>query len=250
MGNMALDTTERVAAALPVLSKYAAEADLAAAFPVESVQALRDGGLLGLLVPTQYGGLGGDLGDLVDVAQVLAGGCLSTAMIWAMHCQQVDCLVRYATPRLREELLPRIARGETYLASVTTEPGKGGHLLSAVAALQDGGGDLLTVERDAPIVTGGEYAEGFLVTMRAATEASDRQVSLVYLDRSQARVESRGEWDSLGMRATRSVGMRLSGQVPPHQIVGAPGDFRTVAVESMIPAGHLAWAACWLGAAR
>lgn len=231
------------------LAKHAARADDAAEFPVESVTALRDSGLLGLLVPARYGGLGGDLGDLVTVAQVLAGGCLSTAMIWAMHCQQVDAVVRYGSARLRAEVLPRVAAGRTYLASVTTEPGKGGHLLSASAPLGDAG-DLLAIERDAPVVTGGEHADGFLVTMRADDDASSNRVSLVYLDRSQARTQVRSGWDPLGMRATHSVGMRLTGRVPHHQLIGAPGEFRVVAVESMIPAGHLGWAACWLGAAR
>jgi acyl-CoA dehydrogenase len=44
--------------------------------------------------------------------------------------------------------------------------------------------------------------------------------------------------------------MRLRGAVPEHQVVGEHGDFKTVAVESMIPVGHLGWAAVWLGAAR
>jgi acyl-CoA dehydrogenase len=244
-----LTPVQRADAVLPVLLAHAAEADLTAAFPVASVRELRNAGLFGLLVPHEYGGLGGDLADLVEVAQVLAGGCLSTAMIWAMHGQQVDPLVRHAGPRLRDELLPRIARGEVYLASVTTEPGKGGHLLSAVSPLQADGGSL-TLERSAPIVTGGEHADGFLVTMREAADSPANRVSLVYLDRAQAHTETVSGWDPLGMRGTHSVGMRLSGAVPAYQVIGEPGGFRAVAAESMIPAGHLAWAACWLGAAR
>jgi acyl-CoA dehydrogenase len=241
-----VDTAE---ALRPVLAEHAAEADETARFPVVSVAALRASGLFGLLVPARYGGLGGDLGDLVDVAQILAGGCLSTAMIWAMHCQQVDALVRHATVELRAEVLPRIARGEVYLASVTTDAAKGGHLLTAEASLRDGVGGLV-LDRDAPIVTGGEYAEGFLITMRTAADAPDSHVSLVYADRERLTVQTRGTWDPLGMRGTRSVGMRLTGSVPEHHVVGAAGRFRAVATDSMIVAGHLGWAACWLGAAR
>lgn len=233
----------------PVLAGHAAEVDAAAVFPEASVRVLRENGLFGLLVPREYGGMGGDLGDLVAVAQVLASGCLSTALIWAMHCQQVDALVHHANPRLRDELLPRIADGQVYLASVTTDTGKGGHLLSVTAHLRESD-DLLAVERDAPIVTGGEHADGFLVTMRAAEDAPANQVTLVYVGREQVRLETRGSWEPLGMRGTRSVGMLLNGTVPAHQVVGEPGGFRTVATESMIVAGHLGWAACWLGAAR
>ena len=195
------------------------------------------------------GGLGGDLADLVEISQLLAAGCLSTALIWAMHCQQVDAINRFASPGLRKELLTRISKGELYIASVTTEPGKGGHLLTSVAPLADDDGEL-RVAREAPVVTGGEEADGFLVTMRASESARSNEVTLVYADRAQLNLVMKQDWNTLGMRGTRSVGMHLAGAVPHDQVVGAPGDFRTVAVESMAPVGHLAWAACWLGAAR
>ncbi|UNO38454.1 acyl-CoA dehydrogenase family protein [Streptomyces sp. MST-110588] len=233
----------------PVLERHAAETDAAAVFPLASVEALRAGGLFGLLVPRRYGGLGGDLRDLTEVAQILAGGCLSTAMIWATHCQQTDVLVRHAGPRLRDALLPRIARGELYLTSVTTGPDEVGHLLGATAPLRRQG-RLLSLDREAPVVTGGEHADGFLVTMRADENSTGNRVSLVYADRAQLRLEIRTGWDALGMRGTRGVGVRLRGDVPADQVVGEPGGFRDVATDSMTVTGHLGWAACWLGTAR
>lgn len=236
-------------ALLPMLREQAAATDESARFPVAAVAQLRSSGLMGLLIPAEYGGVGGDLGDLVRLAGLFGSACVSTGLIWAMHCQQVDCVVRHGNERLRAELLPRIAAGEVYLASVTTEPGKGGHLLSGRAAIETDA-DLLRFERETPILTGGGQAEGFLVTMRESPDAADRRVTLCYADRGQLELTSTGTWNTLGMRGTESLGMRLRGAVPPHQVVGAPGDFRSVAVESMIPAGHLGWAAVWLGAAR
>jgi acyl-CoA dehydrogenase len=236
-------------AVLPVLEQHAAATDRSAEFPVKAVDELRAAGLMGLLVPVAHGGSGGDLGDLVAIAGLLGSRCVSTALIWAMHCQQVDCVVRFGGERLRAELLPRIAAGDVYLASVTTEAGKGGHLLSGNAALV-GEGDLLRLDRQAPIVTGGGHAEGFLVTMRESPDADDHRVTLCYAERDQLDLETTGDWDPLGMRGTASAGMRLRGAVPAHQVVGEPGGFRAVAVESMIPAGHLGWSAVWLGAAR
>jgi acyl-CoA dehydrogenase len=234
---------------LPAITAQAQETDVSACFPKATLDTLRSNGLMGLTVPAEYGGIGGDLGDLVAIASLLGSGCASTAMIWAMHCQQVDCVVRYGSPRLREKLLPKIADGHIYLASVTTEPGKGGHLLTAGAALEgDGAG--VRFERDAPIVTGGLQAEGFLITMRESPDAADHRVTLCYADREQLDLELTVPWDTLGMRGTESPGMRLRAALPAGQIIGEPGDFRTIAIECMIPAGHLAWSAIWLGAAR
>ncbi|WP_433392199.1 acyl-CoA dehydrogenase family protein [Micromonospora sp. KLBMP9576] len=240
---------DRVAAVLPVIRDEAATIDDRAVFPAAGLAALRRSGLMGLLVPTSHGGLGGDLSDLVDVAVALAGECMSTAMIWAMHGQQVAALVAHGSERLRAELLPRIARGEVYVASVTSEKGKGGHLLTAQAALRRHDG-VLHLERDAPIVTGGEHADGFLITMRDAPDAPPDAVSAVYADRAQLELSASGSWNPLGMRGTHSGALRISGRVGGHQLVGAPGQFRAVAVRTFAPAGHVAWAACWLGAAR
>nr|WP_229715356.1 acyl-CoA dehydrogenase family protein [Mangrovihabitans endophyticus] len=240
---------EAAARVRTILRQHAGAADEQARVCEPGMAELRRSGLMGLLVPQERGGLGGDLSDLVEIAQVLADGCTSTAMIWAMHCQQADVLIHFAAQPLRDRLLPRIARGELYLASVTTGPSTGGHLLSSASPLTDTEQGLW-VDREAPIVTGGLVADGFLITMRSSPDAPENEVSLVYADRDQMDVVERGDWDTLGMRGTHSVGLKLSGAVPRSQVVGGDGAFRTVALESMAPVGHLAWAACWLGAAR
>ncbi|GAA5078417.1 acyl-CoA dehydrogenase family protein [Streptomyces similanensis] len=241
----------RVATVLPVLREDAPRIDDAAAFPVRGLTALRESGLMGLLVPREYGGLGGDLADLAHVARDLAGECLSTAMIWAMHCQQVTALVGHGSPDLCHHLLPRIARGEVYVASVTSEKVKGGHLLSAHSPLTDESCGALRFDRDAPIVTGGGHADGFLITVRDGPEAAPHEVTAVYADRGRLTVEEgAARWNPMGMRGTHSIPLRLSGTVDESAVVGRRGAFREVAVADFVPAGHIAWAACWLGAAR
>ena len=222
--------------------------DLTASFPEGALAAMRSEGLLGLLVPLDYGGLGGTFADMVDVGLALGRADLSTALIFTMHCQQVAALAGHAGPRLREELLPRIARGELYLASVTTEQGKGGRLLSADDQLRDGDG-CLELDRDAPVVTGAAHADAFLVTMRAVDAATPSQVSLVYAERGQVTVSTTGDWQPMGMRASESLPIRLAGRLPYDHVIGMPGGFRESAVNLLAPLAHLGWSACWLGAA-
>ncbi|HEU5471329.1 MAG TPA: acyl-CoA dehydrogenase family protein [Actinophytocola sp.] len=243
-----VDQRPGLADVVATAERYAAGADETARFPTEALDALRASGLLGLLVPAEHGGAGGGLGDLVDVTMRLSRVDLSVGMIFAMHCQQAITLVRYARPRLAGELLPALGRGELYLASVTTERGTGGHLLTSDSPTSSGAG-LLRIDRDAPIVTGGEHADGFLITLLAPDADSPTQVSLVYAAREQLALEVTGGWDPLGMRATHSVPMRLSGAVPEHQVVGESGGFRAIAAGLFGPVAHLGWAAAWLGTA-
>ncbi|MFH8803884.1 acyl-CoA dehydrogenase family protein [Streptomyces sp. NPDC017936] len=228
-------------------ARHAAHCDEQAEFPLAVLDALRPR-LLGLLVPTRHGGPGGSVDDLVDVTMELGRADMSTAMVFAMHCQQVAAIAGHAGPRLAAELLPEIAAGRMYLASVTTEAGKGGHLLSARAELgaQDG---LLEIDRFAPVVTGGLHADGYLITMRSPRARSDGEVSLVFAHRDQLEVAQRGTWNPLGMRASHSTALQLTGRVPEDQVVGEHGAFRRIAMNTFGPLAHLGWSAAWLGTA-
>lgn len=242
------DLDAAVAVVAAVAAEHARSCDERAEFPVEALTALRDTELLGLLVPPEYGGPGYGTSQLIEATVRLGRADMSVAMIFAMHCQQVLALVRYATPRLRAELLPEIARGRVYLASVTTEAGSGGHLLSAESALE-GDTDTLGFDRFAPIVTGGRYADGFLITMRSPGSDSPSDVSLVYAPRDVLDITPSGDWQPLGMRASHSGALRLSGRVPAHHVVGEHGRFRDIAASVFAPLAHLGWSAAWLGTA-
>jgi acyl-CoA dehydrogenase len=244
---MTTDPLELARAVRPVLEREAAAVDDGAVFPEAGLAMLRSSGLMGLMVPRRYGGLGGSAATMSAVTRELAEGCMSTAMVWGMHCQQVAAVVGHASEGLREDVLPRIAAGDTYIASVTSERGKGGHLLTALAPLEQDGPDLV-VRRDAPIVTGGLHADAFLITMRASADAPPSDVALVWADRSQLEIEARANWNPMGARGTHSVALELCGRVQRGNLVGEAG-FRDVALRTFVPVGHIAWSSAWLGAA-
>ncbi|MET7852830.1 acyl-CoA dehydrogenase family protein [Streptomyces avermitilis] len=247
-GDASPDLAQRVAAVAQVAEEHLAETERDAVFPEHALAAMRSTGLLGLLVPAEDGGLGGTITDLVDVSMALGRVDMSVAMIFAMHCQQSEAIVRYAAPPLREELLSQLAAGDLYLASVTTEPGKGGHLFRSYAPLHEGD-NTLEIDRTAPIVTGGTMADGFLITMRSPQATADHHVSLVYAHRHQLRVESTGVWSPMGMRASHSLPMTLTGTIPAHQVIGEHGAFHRVAQSVFGPLAHIGWSAAWLGTA-
>ena len=56
-----------------------------ARFPVGHVQLLREAGLLGLVVPEEFGGLGGTLRDLAAATFAMGTACPSTALAYFFH---------------------------------------------------------------------------------------------------------------------------------------------------------------------
>ena len=54
-------------------------------FPRDNLHALGKSGVLGLLIPAQYGGTGAGLAEMSRVLDVQAQSCASTAMVTLMH---------------------------------------------------------------------------------------------------------------------------------------------------------------------
>lgn len=248
-----MTTVERGAAPIAVAREIAREVAGPAApavdrenrFPVETFEALCEAELLGLLVPRHLGGLGGRIVDACQVATALGTECLSSALIWAMHSQQVAIMADHASDQWHTPLRDIAARGRL-VASATTEPGKGGALLLAHTPLNRGDDGTLHIDRPSPVVSYGAEAAYYLVTLRGGPDEPETDVRYVLLSRPDGAITA--DWDAMGMRGTRSVAMRFTGNVRPDQVLAR--DFRTVIAMTAVPVGHLAWAAAWYGGAR
>jgi acyl-CoA dehydrogenase len=233
------------AAALAAAGARVADRD--AAFPAPAIACLGTSGLLAAAVPADLGGLGCDLETLVGIARVLARGCGSTAMIWAMHQVQVACVARHGGPgRPLRDMLARLADDCSLIASVTSEEGVGGSIRVSQAAVR-AEGTSRSLDKRATTVSYGNHAGAFLVTARRSAAADENDQVAILIDRAQARLETTGIWDPMGMRGTASPAMRLRAVFAADQIL--PDAFADVAAATMLPLSHLLWSAVWTGLA-
>src|SRR5690606_1854884 len=86
------DPVQVAEALAPRFAARAAAHDADASFPADDVADLRESGLLGLLVPPHLGGLGAGFADYVRVAEALARGSGSTALVFNMHASVTGAL--------------------------------------------------------------------------------------------------------------------------------------------------------------
>lgn len=89
------------------------------------IRKLGEFGLFGIIVPYEYGGSGGDLTSLCIAVEELARVDSSVAV--TVHVQAIDAALigRLGTAAQKEEFLPPMARGETFVAFGLTEPSGG-----------------------------------------------------------------------------------------------------------------------------
>ena len=236
--------------ATEVLAPRAAHHDMTGEFPKPGLEALGEAGLMGLLVPREYGGMEASYETFVEVVELLGQACASTAMIFVMHHNQYAMLVDHGTAEQKEAFLPGIARGRELVASATTEPETGGNAAFCVSA-KERDGEVIRLTATKPVVTSANYADWIYCTTRASADAAGDELSMIIMPgpARSADVEPFGAWDCVGMRATSSTGLRFNGcEVPAWHQIG-PEDSAHVRASSMTLVSRAGFAAAWQGIA-
>jgi alkylation response protein AidB-like acyl-CoA dehydrogenase len=161
--------------ALTILEAHAAAADAEAVWPGASWEALRRAGVLGWIIPREYGGLGLGPADLLDGYIRLAGACLTTCFLLSQRDAACRRLRDSRNHALCQELFPALARGDTFttvgLSQLTTSRQ---HVRPALVAQLTGDGLLL--DGVMPWVTGAAHADHFIT---GAVLDDGRQLLLV-----------------------------------------------------------------------
>jgi alkylation response protein AidB-like acyl-CoA dehydrogenase len=94
-----------------VLFPNALATDAADVVPKANLDALAEAGLYGIFAPPQVGGLGADPTQMAAAVEAIAGGCLTTALVWIQHFGFLGSMLG-APPHLPPEWLGEAARGE------------------------------------------------------------------------------------------------------------------------------------------
>jgi acyl-CoA dehydrogenase len=228
-------------------AKSADAVDREARFPAEAFAAAREQRLLDILVPTDLGGEGASVSDVVDVCYALGRACASTAMIFAMHQIMVAILVRHTrNSPWHRRLLRRLSTEQLLLASSTTEGQGGGDLRKSACAVERTG-SRMALAKSATVVSYGAQADAILTTARRSADAQPSDQVLVALVKEDYQLERIVDWDALGMRGTCSNGFMLKAAGEISQLL--PESYQTIHTQTMMPVAHLTWSGVWSGIA-
>src|SRR6202790_4221702 len=229
-----------------VAAPAADEVDLQGRFPVETISALRSEGLLSALVPRSLGGMGASYSEVSRGLVALGKECASSAMVTAMHHIQVASLVRHGRNDLLRNYLVELVDRQYLLASATTEVGTGGDVGSSVCAVDVAGGTF-HLEKQAPVISYGLFADGVLATARRSADSPENDQVLALCRPPELQLEQVGEWNALGFRGTCSPGFVLRASGDAHAILD--DSYADISSQTMLPVAHLLWSSLWRGIA-
>ena len=117
-------------------------------FPTVLVEQMKELGLFGVTIPTEYGGLGLDLTTYALIQVELARGWMSLSGVLNTHFISAWMIKTHGTGEQRERYLPRMASGELRFAYSMTEPHAGSDVQAIrTRAVREGGEWVVTGQK-------------------------------------------------------------------------------------------------------
>jgi alkylation response protein AidB-like acyl-CoA dehydrogenase len=202
----------------------AARWDESESFPHEVVRKLGELGLLGMVVPEEYGGTAlGALGIAVVVEEVARYDGSLALTVASHNGLGTSHLLKFGSEGLRRRHLPAMAAGEKLAAWGLTEPGSG----SDAAALRTTAlrrGDRWVLNGTKLFITQGTVGGVFVVL--AVTEPGKRQkgITAFLLEKGMKGFAQRPIHGKLGMRSSDTAELHLEDvEVPDENRIGEVG---------------------------
>ena len=199
-----------------VLVPSAGQNDKAGQFSTDAVEALGESGLLGLLLPVDFGGAGLGPRTFAFVTATLAEADASVAMVYLMHILGTTA-ISAARPSAGQALAPilrEIGAGRHLSTLAFSEAGSRSHFWAPISrAHRHGSGVRISAKKS--WVTSAGHAHSYVVSALAPEGAGPTDSTLYLLAAETRGLSVAGPWDGLGLRANASAPIALDDcQVP------------------------------------
>jgi acyl-CoA dehydrogenase len=209
-------------------------------------------GLFGYAIPQEWGGLGLDLVQDVEVAMELGYTSLSVrSMFGTNNGIAGQVLVGFGTDEQKARWLPGIASGEVVASFALTEPGAGSNPAGLTTSATPDGDDWI-INGNKQYITNATEAGLFVVFARTAPATADSTGIAVFLVPADTDGITVGPKDAkMGQEGSRTAEVSLADvRVGPEALVGSDGDIGYRAAMTSLARGRIHMAGLAVGSAQ
>jgi len=228
----------------------AMERDRTKEFPVDNLQKLGELGLMGMMVPPEYGGSGADTVSYVLALAEVAYACASTAVVMSVHKSIVcESIMKNGTGDQKKKYLSRLATGEIIGAFALTEPNAGSDpVRQSTKAVLDGDSYILNGTKR--FTTTGKNAGLIIVTAKTDEEARHKGISAFLVEQGTPGLTVGPLEDKMGLRASDTADLIFEDcRIPAENRLGNEGDGFLIAMTGL-DGGRIGIAAQSVGVAQ
>ncbi len=231
------------------LEPYACERDRHETFPADVIRKMGELGLMGMMVPPEYGGSGAGAVSYSLALQEIAYACASTAVTMSVANLSTEPLLRFGSEEQKERYLLPLAAGEKLGAFAITEPDAGSDPSSMTTRAEEKDDHYLINGRKIFITNGG-YADLINLIARTDPQKGNRGLSAFLIEKGMEGFSVGKKEEKMGLRASDTVELVFDDcRVPKENLLGRKGQGFKVAMTAL-DSGRIGIASQSLGIAR
>lgn len=226
------------------------EWDEAQLFPIDTFKAMGQLGIMGVLVPEEYGGAGLGYDEYVDVIVEVAKVCGSIGLSLAAHNSLcTGHILAFGNDSQKERWLPKLATAEWLGAWALTEANTGSDALRmGTTAKLDG--DEYVVNGTKNWITHGKSGDIAVVMVRTGEKNKSGGISALVIEKGTSGFTHGKKENKLGMRASETTELVFDNcRVPRENMLGEEGEGFKQAMH-VLDGGRISIAALALGMAK
>src|SRR6266516_2599699 len=219
-------------------------------FPFEIVNKLAPLGLLGVLVPEEYGGAGLDHVSYALIVEELCRGDASVGItMWAHNSLCTNHIAGFGSEAQKRTYLPRLASGEVLGAWGLTEPGAGSDAAALQTRAELRGGEWI-LNGSKAFITNASVGGIAVVIARTDPGKGSRGISAFVLEKGLPGFSAGKPYRKLGLHASDTAELIFEdARVPAANLLGERG-MGFVHAMQVLEGGRIAMAAMAVGIAQ
>jgi alkylation response protein AidB-like acyl-CoA dehydrogenase len=214
------------------IAPRAAEIDRTGEFPWDVAKTLADNGLLGLHVPSEYGGSGADTLTFCLLVEEIARVCASSSVIPLVQKLGSMPLLMAASHEQKQRWFPAIAAGEDLVSYCISEADAGSDPAAMrTTAVRDGDGWVLSGTKT--WISMASASSAFTVLAKTDPDAGARGVSAFYVRHDDPGFSVGKAEDKLGIKGSPTCQVHFDDcRIPGDRLLGELGRGFTYAMQS------------------
>ncbi len=194
-------------------------------FPVELFRKAGELGLMGILVPAEYGGSGMGYNEYIMVIREIAKVCGSIGLSVAAHNSLcTNHILKFGNEEQKKKWLPKLATGQWIGAWGLTEPNTGSDA-GRMKCVAKEDGDHYVLNGSKNFITHGKSGDCIVVIARTGELLDSHGMTAFVVERGTPGFEGGKKEDKFGMRASETAEVIFTDcRVPKANILGEVGD--------------------------
>ncbi|KAB3529869.1 acyl-CoA dehydrogenase [Alkaliphilus serpentinus] len=229
---------------------YAEEVDEREEFPVETVKKLSRYGFMGIPIPKEYGGAGGDNIAYAMAVEELSKACATTGVIVSAHTSLCAVpILEFGTEEQKQKYLVPLAKGEKLGAFGLTEPNAGTDASAQqTTAILDGDNYILNGTKI--FITNAGYADIYIIMAMTDKSQGTRGISAFIVEAETEGFTVGKKEAKLGIKGSATCELIFENcRIPKANLLGKVGKGFGIAMKTL-DGGRIGIAAQALGIAQ